>query len=403
MSFRARSMNRRSFTIAAGAGASALAVGGVTLAGAQDATPATDEAPGLPPLPEGASVVLAGLWNPRNVAIADDGTIYVTEVGMGESFDPAPVAATPVAEGATPAAEAAPASTVGYTGQITQIAPDGTVSVPVTGLASYSDGVGAVGITVLDGQVYFTVGGAAVGGGFEPLEGENGLYHFDPTTGEVAQIAEFNTYEIENNPDGTDVNPNIYGVTATPDGQLIVVDAGGNTLYSADPATGEFSLWAVVPNLTELSGVPAAEGQEPRQAVPTSGAFDADGVYFQGLLSEGWPAEGASIVTVSDEAAFGPVVNGRSMVTGVAFGPDGNLYFSQLMDVFSQDAPPFGTIFRANVADGSVEPVVEGLLMPHGIAFDGDGNLYVTTQALMSAPGAPAGQLVKVDGIATPA
>ncbi|MBA3275330.1 MAG: hypothetical protein H0T72_06020, partial [Chloroflexia bacterium] len=64
---------------------------------------------------------------------------------------------------------------------------------------------------------------------------------------------------------------------------------------------------------------------------------------------------------------------------------------------------PTGTIFRVNTGDGTVEPVVEGLVMPHGIAFDGDGNLYATVYVLMSGPGAPAGQVVRIDGIAAPA
>ena len=406
MGFESHGLNRRTFTISAGAGAAALTIGGVSRATAQDATPEAGGPPALPPLPEGATVVADGLWNPRYVAIADDGTVYVTEVGIGgdEVFPPEVAAEEATPEGepvATPVTEEAPVSTRGYTGQITQVAPDGAVSVIAAGLASYSDGVGPTGIAVLDGQVYFNIGGAAVLAGVEPLDGENGLHHLDPATGEVMQIAEFNTFEIENNPDGTDVNPNLYGLTASPDSQLIVVDAGGNTLFNVDPATGEFALWAVVPNLTELSGVEPGEGQPPRQPVPTDGAYDADGVYFQALLSEGWPEDGASIVTVSDEGAFGAVVNGRSMVTGVAFGPDGQLYFSQLMDIFAADAPPFGTIFRANVADGTVEPVVEGLLMPHGIAFDGDGNLYVTTQVLMTTPEMAMGQLVRIDGVAT--
>jgi sugar lactone lactonase YvrE len=100
-------------------------------------------------------------------------------------------------------------------------------------------------------------------------------------------------------------------------------------------------------------------------------------------------------------ATFTSVTTGRSMVTGLAVGPDGQLYLSQLFDSF--DGPPVGTVFRVDVADGAVEPVVDGLVMPHGIAFDGEGNLYVTIYTLMSGPGAPAGQVVRFDGIAAPA
>lgn len=399
------SMNRRTFTVATGA--AVLAAGSVSGLSAQEASPVA-EAGGLPPLPEGAVLVAQGLWNPRNLAFADDGTLYVTEVGIGGDepfvFGPPPAEASPVAEGeavATPVEEALEGgSTRGYTGQISTIAPDGTVAVVVSGLASYSDGVGATGIAIQDGLVYFTIGGTAVLAQVEPLEGENGLFSFDPASGTVTQIAEFATYEIENNPDGTDVNPNAYGLASgRSDGRLTVSDAGGNTLFSVDPADGAIQIRGVVPNLAELT--PDA-GNEPRHPVPTSVVYKGTTLYVS-LLSEFWPADGPSVLKVDgdgDFATFTPAAFGRSFVTGLAVGPDGFLYLAQLFD--NPEGPPVGTIFRV-LADGTVEPVVEGLVMPHGIVFDGDGNLYVTVYVLMSGPGMPAGAVVRIDGIGAPA
>src|SRR6188768_1688926 len=168
MSLKSASMDRRVFSMAAGAAAIAA---GTLKVSAQEASPAAGGDMGLPPLPEGATVVATGLFNPKYIAFADDGTMYVTENGVGgdEAFvfgPPADESASPVAEpvvedDATPAADAAPPSTRGYTGQISAVAPDGTQTVAVSGLASYSDGVGPHGITLQDGVVYFTVGGTA--------------------------------------------------------------------------------------------------------------------------------------------------------------------------------------------------------------------------------------------------
>ena len=364
---------------------------------------------GLPPLPEGAVIYAQGLYNPRYMAFADDGTLYVAEVGVGGEeafvFGPPPAEASPEAE---PVMEGTPieeevvvgGSTRGYTGQISAVAPDGTVSVVVSGLASYSDGVGPQGITIQDGIVYFTIGGTAVLAGVEPLEGENNVFSFDPATGTVTSIADFNLPEIENNPDGSDVNPNIYGIAAgRSDGRLTVNDAGGNTVYSVDAATGEIQLRAVVPNLAEL--VPDA-GYEPRHPVPTAVIYHNGGAYIS-LLSEFWPEDAPSVLKIDgdgDFATFTPQAFGRSFVTGLASGPDGNLYLSQLMD--NPEGAPVGTIFRI-LPDQTVEPVVEGLVMPLGIVFDGDGNLYVTVYTLMSGPGMPAGAIVRIDGVAAPA
>jgi sugar lactone lactonase YvrE len=351
-------------------------------------------------------VVAEGLYNPRYMAFADDGTMYVTEVGVGgdEMFGAPAPEASPVTDSAeaTPLAEeeAGPPPTRGYTGQISAITPDGTQSVVVSGLASYSDGVGPVGITIQDGIVYFTVGGAAVLAGAELLDGENCLFAFDPASGEVTQIAEFSSYEIDNNPDGTDINPNLYAVSSGDnDGRLTVNDAGSNTVFSVDVTNGALQLKAVVPDLAAL--LPESDN-EPRQPVPTGGVFHKGGYHIT-LLSEFWPEDGPSVLKIDgdgDFASFTSVTTGRSFLTGIASGPDGNLYVSQLFD--DPTGPPVGTIFRI-LPDATAEAVVEGLVMPHGITFDGDGNLFVTTMVLMSGPGAPAGQIVRIDGIAAPA
>ncbi|MBA2556293.1 MAG: ScyD/ScyE family protein [Chloroflexi bacterium] len=401
MSLSSGSLNRRTFTIAAGS--AALAAAAVRGAVAQEASPVVEEeAPGLPPLPEGATVVAEGLFNPRFIAIADDGTMYVTEVGVGGdepfTFGPPPAAEATPEVAATPVTdeETAPPASRGYTGQITQVSPDGTQSVAVSGLASYSDGVGPHGIVVVDGLVYFLIGGTAVLAGVEPLEGENGLHVFDPGTGEVTQLAEFNTYEIENNPDGTDINPNAFGLAAgRSDGRLTVIDAGSNTVFSVDKDTGALQLRAVFPTIDQFD--PEA-GWEPRQVVPTDGTYVGT-TFYVAFLSEYWPEDAPSVVSVAgdgDFATFNPVATGLSFVTGLTTGPDGSLYVCQLFD--DPEAAPMGSIHR--IVGGVAEPVVQGLFMPHGIEFDGDGNLYVTTNILVSGPGMPAGQVLRFDGIA---
>jgi hypothetical protein len=62
----------------------AVFLAGLILSGsaiAQEATPVPG--PGLPPPPAGCAVIADGLMSPRFVAIAEDGTVYVTETGTG--------------------------------------------------------------------------------------------------------------------------------------------------------------------------------------------------------------------------------------------------------------------------------------------------------------------------------
>lgn len=224
----------------------------------------------------------------------------------------------------------------------------------------------------------------------------------DIATGEARVVAELGPYEQEFNPDETDVNSNLYGLDIAEDGTIYVADAGGNTVYSVNPETGEFALFAVVPDLTELTGAtPTAEEEamQPglRQAVPTSVVIDDGGYINVLLLGEGW--SGPSLLAYAPDGTYTEGASVFSMIVNAALGPDGLMYVSQLTTDFSGAMPAPGNVLRIN-ADGSVDPVGEGLFFPHGITFDAEGNLFVVTNAIISGPDAPVGQVLPIDGVA---
>ncbi|MGI8404382.1 MAG: ScyD/ScyE family protein [Thermomicrobiales bacterium] len=402
MRFRGPIMNRRKVVVMAGGVAAAAALARPALA-AQDASPEASPAaspvaggPGMPPIPEGAVVVAEGLWNPADLALGEDGTLYIAETdvaGGNGSPDAPPPAATPNADGSLPLgpAPAVPA-------QISQISPDGKQSVLTTE-------AGGVGIGVFGGSVYVATGGGSVGSGFGPHPEENTVSAVEIATGKVRKVADLGSYEVKNNPDGLDVNPNLYGLDFDADGQLYVADAGGNTIYKIDPASGEFSLFAVVPNLTDLTGATptaaeAAKQPGPRQPVPTGVVADEGGNINVSLLGEGW--SGPSILSYSPDGTYTEGVSGLAMIVNIALGPDGLLYASQLTTDFSGEMPAPGNVLRIK-EDGTIEPVVEGLFFPHGIVFDAEGNLFVSTNSIISTPDAPFGQVLRIDGVAKPA
>lgn len=398
MSFVDRTMNRRQVAIASAAGAVAISGAAVLRpAFAQEASPEASPAEGgppMPPLPEGATVVAEGLWNPMDLAFGDDGTLYIAESGVAGGGDEGPgAAATPNPDGTLPMG---PAPLVPP--QVSKVAADGTQSV-------LTAETGGVGIDVFNGEAYVSQGGGSVGSGFAPQPAENTVSAINLESGEVRLVANLGEYEVENNPDGTDVNPNLYGLGVTADGRIYVADAGGNTIYAVNAETGDFSLFAVVPNLTDLTGAtPTAEEQAmqpgPRQPVPTGVAIDAGGYINISLLGEGW--SGPSILAYAPDGTYTEGVSGLSMIVDIALGPDGLLYASQLTADFSGEMPAPGNVLRIN-ADGSIEPVAEGLMLPHGIAFDADGNLFVSVNSIISGPDAPLGMVLRFDGVATPA
>lgn len=318
-----RRVDRRTLIALATGGSVSLALGTSALA-RQDATPEAspaDQGGGLPPLPEGATPIAQGLWNPGDITLGPDGSIYIGETGVSGGGSEGPVMATPLPNG-TPVTSAPPL----VPPQISLVAPDGTQVV-------LTDKIGGVGVGIKGDEVYVSTGGGSVGSGFAPLPQENTVSAFNLSTKDVKVIASLGPYEVEHNPDGLDVNPNLYGLAVAESGTLYVADAGGNTIYTVDPATGEFALFAVVPNLTDLTGAtPTAEELAmqpgPRQPVPTGLVVNADGTVTVCLLGESW--DGPSLLTfTADGSSYTAEAVRIPMIVSITRGPDGLLYACQ--------------------------------------------------------------------------
>ncbi|MGH2550126.1 MAG: ScyD/ScyE family protein, partial [Thermomicrobiales bacterium] len=365
--------------------AAASAISFKSASAKQEASPEAG-APGLPPIPAGAVVVAEGLWNPQDLAFGDDGTLYIVEQGVAGGGTEEPAAATPNADGSLPAA-ALPV----LPGQISKVGPDGALSVVAAGFG------GEVGISFQAGKLYVSRGGGSVGSGLAPNAFENTVSVVDLASGTLTELASLGQYEVDNNPDGTDVNPNLYGNAIDADGLLYQADAGGNTIYTINTTTGEFALFTVIPNLESLTMASPVPVEQSRQPVPTGIVIDADGLIHVSLLSEGW--SGPSLLTYTPDGAYTAGPGPLATVVNIAQGPDGLIYASQLSDNLMLEQPALGSIKRIT-ADGAVETVVEGLFFPHGIAFDAAGAIYIAVNSIISGPDAPLGKVIKLDGIA---
>lgn len=398
----------------------ALALGvSMALMGVNTAVALQGATPVGPPLPEGCTVVAEGLINPRYVAVADDGSIYVSEAGTGgdeviEMQAPA-VDATPADFDATPPAEEGmghAASSRGDTGQVTVISPDGTQSVLASGLPSYRLGgpevTGPAGIAVADdGKVLLAIGGAGpLTAATEPLPNENSVVSIDPASGEVTLLADIGSYERANNPDPHAIDSNIYGIGVAADGTIYVNDAGGNATYLVPAGGGDPELLAAHPGIPLPEGVEAPPGGNPGRGgaleldpVPTDVEVLEDGTVLSGLLSGGpFPPGAAKVVSVGADGTLTDVATGLTMVVGLAVGPDGHLYVSQISTNFLGEVPTPGSVVRV-FEDGTQEVVLDGLMLPNGIAFEADGSMLVITGA--TSPAEPMGQLLRCTGVST--
>ncbi|GIX47647.1 MAG: hypothetical protein KatS3mg131_1858 [Candidatus Tectimicrobiota bacterium] len=96
-------------------------------------------------------------------------------------------------------------------------------------------------------------------------------------------------------------------------------------------------------------------------------AVDAQGVIYTTVSGTGGQEVPVSVYRISPYGEVEPFASGIINATGLALGPDGDLYVSSRHD---------GTVYRID-ATGTVTPFAEQLGLATGLAFDALGRLYV--------------------------
>ena len=337
-------------------------------------------------------IVAEGLNNPRGLTFGPEGGLYVAEAGTG---------------GAGPCILNSNNQFVCYgaTGSITRITLGGvpTQTRLVTGLPSMAAppgtanaGVAALGPHDVDfqgrGNGFVTIGAAlapdrrfsdATHPEFAAVGANIGrLVRFQPN-GKWSFEEDLAAFEGLANPDGGALDSNPFGLLALP-GRQVFTDAGGNSL-NAVAANGSISNLAVFPSRTV--------GTATFQAVPTGVAQGPDGELYVGQLT-GFPflLGQANVYRVPANGGTPEVfASGFTKIIALAFGPDGSLYVLQISS--TGGAPPqggTGSLLRVS-PDGTTRTTIvapgAGLVAPGGIAIARDGSIYVTNFSVSPGTG----------------
>jgi hypothetical protein len=355
--------------------------------------------------PKGVDVdkIAGGLDNPRHVAVARNGDVWVAESGRG----------APTSNSCFDSAEG-PACT-GASGAITRINRWGKQRV-VTGLASFAGATGDAAIgphgVFADGNdIYFTNGGPTGPTRGTPPEvvlrdptlvDEERVSRFYGTLRKVERhgghhkVADLWRFELENNPDAAVGNPlvdsNPVDVYAD-HGRFFVADAGGNSVLRVG-RWGGISPVAIFRNrnVDDPFNPDPAGDPIPMQAVPTGVVKGPDGaLYVSQLTGFPFPVGGANVYRI-DPRGGPPTVyaSGFTNIIDLDFGRDGTLYVLEMDHDSLLGGSADGALSTVSWPGKVTKPVplpAGTLTHPGGVAVGRHGDLFVTNRSDEAADG----------------
>lgn len=324
--------------------------------------------------------VMTGLDNPRGLAFAPNGALFVAEAGRGGAPCPGTMGL----------------NCYGLTGAVSRYWK-GRQDRVATGLPSISFPLGAQARGPHDISMH-GLGNARVTIGLEAdpatreTRGRPGLGwlvdvpastlmapSIQSRTDEWSFDVDVAAFETANNPDGRPVlESDPYGLLALP-GHYVVVDAGANALLDVDKH-GEISLLGVFPSRPGRS----------TDSVPTSVAVGPDGAYYVSEFTgfgAPLPAPGdARIYRVVPGEGVQVFCTGFNRIIDIAFDGDGSLY---VLEIYTGPMPTGpGALFRVVLPppDSPDHSCPDRQLVDTGVVLDGptaiaigpDGALYIS-------------------------
>jgi hypothetical protein len=360
-----------------------------------------------------STITTTPLSNAIHTTFGSDGSLYVMEGGIGGDGDGGR-RCTP-----SPSTQFVPIC-AGNTGAITRI-KDGVQERIIDGLPSLAQqteildqGAGPADLQFdpLTGKTYLLFGMAG-----DPRTRDSvlelpeiaKLYEIDLNTGEFKRtLADFAEYEINFNPDGTDLIVNPYNM-AIKDGFAYVTDGGANVVYKVG-LNGEGIVKAnALPRFNippEDLNFPSPEDlglgpeqsiafEPTQQSVPTGIKIAPNGdIYLTEYTFFPYPEGNARVWKIDEDLNPTLVAEGFTQVTDLEFDENDNLLLLQHYNIpewqaLAPDGDKSGSIIRL-LADGTQEVLYSSPEIGAGgsLTKGPDGAYYVTSDSRFGLTGA---------------
>ena len=333
---------------------------------------------------QNVTLFAGGLNNPRGLKFGPDGNLYVAEGGAGGTMSTAG-SCTQVVAPVGP-------YTGGFTGRISKVAPDGTVSTVADNLPSSQTSVaqgslvsGVADVAFMGKTLFAILSGAGCSHGV--LGTDNGVIRIN-SNGSATMVADLSVFQKAHpvaNPEPDDFEPdrNWYSMIAE-----------RGSFYAIEPNHGELDSISKGGNIRRIADISNVQGH----IVPTALVSDGHN-FFVGNLDTFPIKDGSSkILKITPGGAITTVYIGFSDIVGLALDAKGRLYVLE-----NTTGNPFPTPFTAQIlrVDGknNYTLIASGstslLSLPTAMTFGPDGNLYVSNWGFGLPPDGE-GQILKV-------